>query len=167
MYISGKYLEFGEYEDNLYGTKLDSVRAVMRSGKTCVLSIHPQSLKTIRWIISLTHSLSLFLCLSTYVSLSLSIYICFSLCLSQQFQSETWDLILCMYIIVHALYIFYFFSIDLSLSFDFIFWLLIFLWIVFKTSIQKMISFLYSLFLQIEISLSLSLFQYTPSPWRR
>eukprot|EP00116_Pleurobrachia_bachei_P006208 sb/3466470/ len=44
----GKYLEFGEYEGNLYGTKLDSVRAVMRSGKTSVLSIHPQSLKTVR-----------------------------------------------------------------------------------------------------------------------
>lgn len=47
-FLQGKYLEFGEYESNLYGTKLDSVRAVMRSGKTCVLSIHPQSLKTIR-----------------------------------------------------------------------------------------------------------------------
>ena len=47
---SGKYLEFGEYEGNLYGTKLDSVRAVMRSGKTCVLSIHPQSLKSIRFV---------------------------------------------------------------------------------------------------------------------
>lgn len=47
-FLQGKYLEFGEYEGNLYGTKLDSVRAVMRSGKTCVLSIHPQSLKSIR-----------------------------------------------------------------------------------------------------------------------
>lgn len=47
-FLQGKYLEFGEYDGNLYGTKLDSVRAVMRSGKTCVLSIHPQSLKTIR-----------------------------------------------------------------------------------------------------------------------
>jgi len=47
-FLQGKYLEFGEYEGNLYGTKLDSVRAVMRSGKTCVLSIQPQSLKTIR-----------------------------------------------------------------------------------------------------------------------
>ena len=48
--LTGKYLEFGEYEGNLYGTKLDSVRAVMRSGKTCVLSIHPQSLKSIRFV---------------------------------------------------------------------------------------------------------------------
>ena len=69
--------------------------------------------------------------------------------LTQQFQSEAWDLI---FTLLHMHYTY--FSIDLSLSFDFIFWLLIFLWIVFKTSISKIFSFLYSLFLQNEISLS-------------
>lgn len=38
----GKYLEYGEYQDHLYGTKLDSIRDVMRSGKMCVLDCNPQ-----------------------------------------------------------------------------------------------------------------------------
>ena len=50
-----------------------------------------------------------------------------SLSLTQQFQSEAWDLI-CTLLYMHCTYS----SIDLSLSFDFIFWLLIILWIVFK-----------------------------------
>ena len=37
----GKYVEWGEYEGHLYGTKIDSVRNVMRSGKMCILDLNP------------------------------------------------------------------------------------------------------------------------------
>ena len=37
----GKYLEWGDFEDNYYGTKLDTVRNVIRSGKTCILDVNP------------------------------------------------------------------------------------------------------------------------------
>ncbi|KAL5262984.1 hypothetical protein ACHWQZ_G008409 [Mnemiopsis leidyi] len=43
-----KYLEYGEYEKHLYGTKLDSIRQVMRSGKMCLLDVNPQSLKVLK-----------------------------------------------------------------------------------------------------------------------
>lgn len=43
-----KYLEYGEYEHHLYGTKLDSIRQVMRSGKMCLLDVHPQALKVLK-----------------------------------------------------------------------------------------------------------------------
>lgn len=38
----GKYLEHGEFSGNLYGTKLSSIRAVMRSGKMCILDCNPK-----------------------------------------------------------------------------------------------------------------------------
>ena len=38
----GKYLEYGEYQDHLYGTKLNSIREVIRSGKMCVLDCNPR-----------------------------------------------------------------------------------------------------------------------------
>lgn len=38
---AGKYLEHGDYEGNLYGTKVDSIREVMRSGKMCLLDVNP------------------------------------------------------------------------------------------------------------------------------
>lgn len=38
---AGKYLEHGDYEGNLYGTKVDSIRDVMRSGKMCLLDVNP------------------------------------------------------------------------------------------------------------------------------
>uniref|UniRef100_T1JKI1 MAGUK p55 subfamily member 6 n=1 Tax=Strigamia maritima TaxID=126957 RepID=T1JKI1_STRMM len=40
-----KYLEFGTYNGYLYGTKLDSIRNVIRSGKMCILDCNPQGLK--------------------------------------------------------------------------------------------------------------------------
>ncbi|XP_077997196.1 protein PALS2-like [Glandiceps talaboti] len=45
---TGKYLEYGEYEDNYYGTKVDSIRGIIRSGKMCVLDVNPQCLKTLK-----------------------------------------------------------------------------------------------------------------------
>ena len=38
---AGKFLEHGEYEGNMYGTKVDTIRDVMRSGKMCILDVNP------------------------------------------------------------------------------------------------------------------------------
>lgn len=37
---SGKFIEFGEFEKNLYGTSTDSVRDVINSGRICLLCLH-------------------------------------------------------------------------------------------------------------------------------
>ena len=37
-----KYLEWGEFQEHLYGTKLDSIRAIIRSGRMCVIDVNPQ-----------------------------------------------------------------------------------------------------------------------------
>lgn len=39
---AGRYLEHGEYEGNLYGTRIDSIRAVVDAGKMCILDVNPQ-----------------------------------------------------------------------------------------------------------------------------
>lgn len=39
---NGRYLEYGELNGNLYGTKLDSILSVVRSGKMCVLDCSPE-----------------------------------------------------------------------------------------------------------------------------
>ncbi|XP_072927723.1 MAGUK p55 subfamily member 2b isoform X5 [Hemitrygon akajei] len=44
----GRYLEHGEYEGNLYGTKIDSIHEVVESGKICILDANPQALKVLR-----------------------------------------------------------------------------------------------------------------------
>ena len=36
-----KFLEYGEHNGHLYGTKLDSIREVIRQGKMCVLDCSP------------------------------------------------------------------------------------------------------------------------------
>ncbi|XP_042866332.1 protein PALS2-like isoform X4 [Penaeus japonicus] len=43
-----RYLEYGEFNTNLYGTKLDSILSVIRSGKMCLLDCSPASLKYLR-----------------------------------------------------------------------------------------------------------------------
>ncbi|XP_068274848.1 MAGUK p55 subfamily member 2 isoform X1 [Nyctibius grandis] len=45
---AGRYLEHGEYEGNLYGTRLDSIHAVVEAGKMCVLDVNPQAVKVLR-----------------------------------------------------------------------------------------------------------------------
>ncbi|XP_023611597.1 MAGUK p55 subfamily member 5 isoform X8 [Myotis lucifugus] len=45
---AGKFIEHGEFEKNLYGTSIDSVRQVINSGKICLLSLRTQSLRTLR-----------------------------------------------------------------------------------------------------------------------
>lgn len=43
---SGRFLEHGEYDGNLYGTKIDSIHEVVDSGKICILDVNPQVTKT-------------------------------------------------------------------------------------------------------------------------
>lgn len=38
----GRYLEHGEYDGNLYGTKIDSIHEVVHAGRTCILDVNPQ-----------------------------------------------------------------------------------------------------------------------------
>lgn len=46
--IDGKYLEYGEYDGALYGTKLDSVREIIGAGKVCVLDCSATCLKILK-----------------------------------------------------------------------------------------------------------------------
>lgn len=41
----GDYLEWGEYNGNLYGTKLNTIRQVIQSGKMCIIDCAPKALK--------------------------------------------------------------------------------------------------------------------------
>ncbi|XP_039546090.1 MAGUK p55 subfamily member 5-A-like [Pimephales promelas] len=44
---AGKFIESGEFEQNLYGTHTDSVRQVVNSGKICLLCLQPRSLRAL------------------------------------------------------------------------------------------------------------------------
>ncbi|XP_048775821.1 protein PALS2-like [Ostrea edulis] len=44
----GKFLEFGEFNGNLYGTKLESIHYTVQQGKMCVLDVNPTSLKVLK-----------------------------------------------------------------------------------------------------------------------
>mgnify|MGYP000877265397 CR=1 FL=1 len=46
--IAGRYLEYGEYDGALYGTKLDSIREIIGSGKVCVLDCSATCLKLLK-----------------------------------------------------------------------------------------------------------------------
>ncbi|XP_033495482.1 MAGUK p55 subfamily member 6a isoform X3 [Epinephelus lanceolatus] len=43
-----RYLEHGEYDANLYGTKIDSIHEVVTAGRTCILDVNPQALKVLK-----------------------------------------------------------------------------------------------------------------------
>uniref|UniRef100_A0A8C7X3N5 MAGUK p55 scaffold protein 2a n=1 Tax=Oryzias sinensis TaxID=183150 RepID=A0A8C7X3N5_9TELE len=45
---NGRFLEFGEFEGNLYGLKIDSIHEVAEAGRICILDANPQSLKVLR-----------------------------------------------------------------------------------------------------------------------
>ena len=38
----GQFVEYGEYEKQLFGTKVEAIREVVNSGKVCILNFHPQ-----------------------------------------------------------------------------------------------------------------------------
>ncbi|XP_077862095.1 protein PALS1-like [Saccoglossus kowalevskii] len=46
--LTGKFVEHGEFEKNIYGTSLEAIRHVVSSGKMCVLNLHPQALKILK-----------------------------------------------------------------------------------------------------------------------
>lgn len=43
-----RFVEFGEYKGNLYGTKLDSIINIIDSGRTCVMAPQPQAIGLLR-----------------------------------------------------------------------------------------------------------------------
>ncbi|KAM7420647.1 hypothetical protein PAMA_015060 [Pampus argenteus] len=43
-----RYLEHGEYDGNLYGTKINSIHEVVNAGRTCILDVNPQALKVLK-----------------------------------------------------------------------------------------------------------------------
>ncbi|XP_061530929.1 MAGUK p55 subfamily member 6a [Phycodurus eques] len=43
-----RFLEHGEYDGNLYGTKIDSIHQVVGAGRTCILDVNPQALKVLK-----------------------------------------------------------------------------------------------------------------------
>ncbi|XP_049418657.1 MAGUK p55 subfamily member 3-like isoform X1 [Epinephelus fuscoguttatus] len=45
---NGKFIEYGEYKDNLYGTSLESINRVLDQNKVCLVDVQPEALKTLR-----------------------------------------------------------------------------------------------------------------------
>uniref|UniRef100_A0A8C5DLI1 MAGUK p55 subfamily member 3-like n=1 Tax=Gouania willdenowi TaxID=441366 RepID=A0A8C5DLI1_GOUWI len=45
---SGKFIEFGEYKENLYGTSLESIQRILNQNKVCLVDVQPEALKTLR-----------------------------------------------------------------------------------------------------------------------
>nr|XP_036853437.1 MAGUK p55 subfamily member 3 isoform X3 [Manis javanica] len=43
-----KFLEHGEYKENLYGTSLDAIKAVMAKNKICLVDVEPDALQQLR-----------------------------------------------------------------------------------------------------------------------
>lgn len=39
---NGRFLEYGEFEGNLYGLKIDSIHEVVEAGRICILDANPQ-----------------------------------------------------------------------------------------------------------------------------
>ncbi|XP_054724935.1 protein PALS1-like isoform X2 [Uloborus diversus] len=46
--LAGRFVEHGEYQKSYYGTSLDAIRSVIDAGKTCILNLHPQSLRILK-----------------------------------------------------------------------------------------------------------------------
>ncbi|ESO07930.1 hypothetical protein HELRODRAFT_110223 [Helobdella robusta] len=43
-----KYLEYGTHDDNMYGTKLDTIQHIHKQGLVAILDVEPQAMKTLR-----------------------------------------------------------------------------------------------------------------------
>uniref|UniRef100_A0A665T6Z8 Membrane protein, palmitoylated 4-like n=1 Tax=Echeneis naucrates TaxID=173247 RepID=A0A665T6Z8_ECHNA len=56
MVYNNRFLEYGEYKGNLYGTTIESVKAVLNSGKICVVDIEPNAIQAVR-----THELKAYI----------------------------------------------------------------------------------------------------------
>ncbi|KAK1794214.1 hypothetical protein P4O66_011110 [Electrophorus voltai] len=47
---NNKFIEYGEYKGNYYGTSLDSIRSVLAKNKVCLLDVQPHTLKHLRTV---------------------------------------------------------------------------------------------------------------------
>ncbi|XP_022258358.1 peripheral plasma membrane protein CASK-like, partial [Limulus polyphemus] len=47
---ANEYLEYGMYGEAMYGTKLETIRAIHAEGKVAILDVEPQALKTLRTV---------------------------------------------------------------------------------------------------------------------
>ncbi|XP_045071440.1 MAGUK p55 subfamily member 4-like, partial [Coregonus clupeaformis] len=56
MVYNNKFLEYGEYKCNFYGTSLDAVKDVLNSGRICVIDIEPHAIQSVR-----THELKAYI----------------------------------------------------------------------------------------------------------
>uniref|UniRef100_A0A1A7WZ44 Membrane protein, palmitoylated 3 (MAGUK p55 subfamily member 3) n=2 Tax=Iconisemion striatum TaxID=60296 RepID=A0A1A7WZ44_9TELE len=45
---NAKFIEFGEYKENLYGTSLESIHKVLNQNKVCLVDVQPEALNTLR-----------------------------------------------------------------------------------------------------------------------
>ncbi|XP_051795024.1 MAGUK p55 subfamily member 3-like isoform X3 [Acanthochromis polyacanthus] len=45
---SGKFIEYGEYKENLYGTSLESIHRTLDQNKVCLVDVQPEALRTLR-----------------------------------------------------------------------------------------------------------------------
>ncbi|XP_077953114.1 MAGUK p55 subfamily member 7 isoform X9 [Gasterosteus aculeatus] len=45
---NNKFIEYGEYKGNYYGTAIDSVRSVLSRNKVCLLDVQPHTIKLLR-----------------------------------------------------------------------------------------------------------------------
>ncbi|EYB92577.1 hypothetical protein Y032_0192g1357 [Ancylostoma ceylanicum] len=45
---NNEYLEYGTHEESMYGTKLETIRNIHKSGKVAILDVEPQALKVLR-----------------------------------------------------------------------------------------------------------------------
>ncbi|XP_036409069.1 MAGUK p55 subfamily member 3-like isoform X2 [Megalops cyprinoides] len=45
---NNKFIEHGEYKENLYGTSMEAIRTVQTKNKTCLVDVQPEALKTLR-----------------------------------------------------------------------------------------------------------------------
>ncbi|KAM4560423.1 MAGUK p55 subfamily member 4 isoform 1-T1 [Odontesthes bonariensis] len=48
MVYNNRFLEYGEYKGNLYGTSIESAREVLNSGKICVIDVEPNAIQAVR-----------------------------------------------------------------------------------------------------------------------
>lgn len=46
---AGRFLEHGEYDGNLYGTKIESIHEVVDTGRSCILDVNPQVRGAVDW----------------------------------------------------------------------------------------------------------------------
>uniref|UniRef100_A0A672YT96 Membrane protein, palmitoylated 4-like n=1 Tax=Sphaeramia orbicularis TaxID=375764 RepID=A0A672YT96_9TELE len=56
MVYNNRFLEYGEYKGNFYGTSIESVKEVLNSEKICVIDIEPNAIQAVR-----THELKAYI----------------------------------------------------------------------------------------------------------